>query len=64
MSVSAGFTMSSFAPIRVSANFGNSVGYDGGSPPISSMWFASFCPTQIPFGGFGMTGVKSAPSIG
>lgn len=39
-------------------------GYDGGSPPIFSMWFASFCPTQITFDGFGMTGVKSAPSIG
>ena len=37
-SVSAGLTMSSWAPTSVSANFGNRVGYDGRSRPISWMW--------------------------
>ncbi|SLI28596.1 Uncharacterised protein [Mycobacteroides abscessus subsp. abscessus] len=37
-SVSAGLAMSSAAPVRVSAYFGNRVGYAGSSRPISVMW--------------------------
>ena len=54
--------MSSFAPIRLSANLTNRVGYSGSGRPISVVWSAKFRPQQITLCGLTTNGATAASS--